>query len=97
MTEAEAARLLGVRPGADDDTVRRAWRRRATRAHPDGGGSEAAFIELVQARDLLLAEDEPSEVAVRRRRRPLELLLELITRIEHRRAFGDVRRRRPLE
>ena len=44
---------LGVERGADRDAVRRAFRDKARRAHPDAGGSVEAFGALVRARDVL--------------------------------------------
>ena len=44
---------LGVEREADRDAVRRAFRDKARRAHPDAGGSVAAFGALVRARDVL--------------------------------------------
>ncbi|HVW29975.1 MAG TPA: hypothetical protein VHC69_31650 [Polyangiaceae bacterium] len=37
---------LGLSAGASRDDVKRAFRERVKTAHPDGGGSDAAFIEL---------------------------------------------------
>lgn len=37
---------LGVDRKADPETVRRAYRKRAKKAHPDGGGSAQAFNDL---------------------------------------------------
>ncbi len=41
--------VLGVRPGASADEVRAAWRRRARATHPDRGGDEATFTEVLEA------------------------------------------------
>jgi hypothetical protein len=41
--------VLEVAPGATEDEVRRAWRRRAFETHPDRGGDEAAFDVVRQA------------------------------------------------
>jgi DnaJ-class molecular chaperone len=40
--------LLGLSPGAGEAAVRRSWRRRARRVHPDsaGGGTADGFIRL---------------------------------------------------
>lgn len=46
--------LLGVDRHADPDDIRRAYRRRARRDHPDAGGDPEAFRELVAAVELLL-------------------------------------------
>jgi curved DNA-binding protein CbpA len=40
--------ILGVDPGADDDAVERAYRRKVMETHPDQGGSTEAF-QLVRA------------------------------------------------
>jgi hypothetical protein len=61
VTRAEAARLLGVKPSATPDEIRRAWRRAALRHHPDRMSTpeekkraHEEFIALTQARDVLL-------------------------------------------
>lgn len=54
LSHADARRLLGVRQGADEATVRQAFRREARRHHPDMGGSAARFHELRAALDLLV-------------------------------------------
>lgn len=43
---APALRSLGLTVGATADDVKRAFRERAKVAHPDAGGSEAAFVAL---------------------------------------------------
>jgi hypothetical protein len=56
MTREDAARLLGVEPGASAAEVERAYRRKAHAVHPDAaGGPDDAFISLTRARDILLA------------------------------------------
>jgi curved DNA-binding protein CbpA len=55
MPLAEPIKLLGVRKDYTYDDVIAASRRAARRCHPDHGGTEAQFIELVKARDRLLA------------------------------------------
>lgn len=59
LTRQQAARLLGVAPGADPVEVKRAFRLWATWAHPDQGGSAEHFAHLCAARDRLL---EPKTV-----------------------------------
>jgi hypothetical protein len=51
--------VLGVRPGASADEVRAAWRRKALTTHPDHGGDEAAFAEVVEAYRVLTGEAPP--------------------------------------
>lgn len=45
--------VLGVAPSATDDEIRRAYRVRARRTHPDVGGDAAEFIQVQQAWELL--------------------------------------------
>jgi hypothetical protein len=52
--EAEARAILGVGPGASAAEIRRAYRVRMARAHPDRGGGHAEAARLTAARDLLL-------------------------------------------
>lgn len=47
--------ILDLPEGADAEAVRRAFRRKASAAHPDHGGSNAAMAELVAARDAALS------------------------------------------
>lgn len=51
---AEDAALLGIEWPADEKTIRRAFRRLASRVHPDHGGDAAAFREAVAAKERLL-------------------------------------------
>ena len=51
--------VLGVRTGASRDEVRAAWRRRARATHPDRGGDEAAFAEVLEAYRSLTGEAPP--------------------------------------
>lgn len=39
-----------------ESEIQEAYRRKAKKAHPDGGGSRKAFLELVKARDALLTD-----------------------------------------
>ena len=48
--------ILGVARGASADEIRAAYRSAAKRAHPDQGGSNAAFRLVRKAADVLLAE-----------------------------------------
>ena len=52
----EARALLGVKRGADADTIRAAHRRLIARVHPDAGGSAELARRTNAARDLLLQE-----------------------------------------
>ncbi len=55
MTRDEAYAVLGLKPGADEDTIRDAHKRLMRMAHPDNGGSDWLASRLNQARDTLLA------------------------------------------
>ena len=55
MSLADAIKLLGVPADFTREDIIAAFRRQALRCHPDHGGTEAQFIELVKARDRLLA------------------------------------------
>ena len=54
LTRDQAARLLGVTPGAGPDEARAAWRRFARTTHPDRGGDASEFRRGREALDLLL-------------------------------------------
>ncbi|WP_135661732.1 ferredoxin Fer [Halorhabdus rudnickae] len=51
------AEVLGVNPGADEEAVHRAYRRRVKDAHPDQGGSIEEFRTVQSAYEALLAGD----------------------------------------
>jgi hypothetical protein len=55
MPLADAIKLLGVPTDFTREDIITAFRRKALRCHPDHGGTEEQFIELVKARDRLLA------------------------------------------
>jgi DnaJ-like protein len=55
MLLADAIKLLGVPADFSREDIIAAFRRKALQCHPDHGGTEAQFIELVRARDRLLA------------------------------------------
>jgi molecular chaperone DnaJ len=46
-------RILGVDPGATQTQIKRAYRRRALRTHPDAGGDREAFARVKRAYDIL--------------------------------------------
>lgn len=50
-------RLLGISSVADNETIRRAYRRASKTAHPDAGGSAEAFEQIKLAHDCLLDPD----------------------------------------
>lgn len=52
--EKAARQLLGVGAGASDSDIRRAYRTKMARAHPDKGGSHNEAARLTAARDRLL-------------------------------------------
>lgn len=54
MSTSEAARVLGVEPGAGDAAVKRAYREQAKRHHPDvEGGDETTFKRITEAYERL--------------------------------------------
>jgi len=53
MTRAQAYRVLGLEPGADQQAIRQAYRRLMDRLHPDHGGSDYLAAKINQARDVL--------------------------------------------
>uniref|UniRef100_A0A7S4Q5E0 J domain-containing protein n=1 Tax=Alexandrium monilatum TaxID=311494 RepID=A0A7S4Q5E0_9DINO len=60
LSRQAAEAVLGVGVGASLEEVRRAFRARARRTHPDGGGSAEAFRELREAYALLRWGSTPS-------------------------------------
>lgn len=52
-TDAEAYRTLDVEQGADEATVRRAYRERVKEVHPDRGGDEEEFKRVTDAYEQL--------------------------------------------
>lgn len=52
-TREEAFRTLGLSPGADEATVKQAYRNRVKDVHPDNGGSESEFKRVKRAYERL--------------------------------------------
>lgn len=52
--DAEARAILGVGPAATAEEIRRAYRTKMSRAHPDRGGDHVDAARLTAARDRLL-------------------------------------------
>lgn len=46
--------LLGLENGCAIDEVKKAYKQKALAAHPDAGGSDAAFIKLTEAKNRIL-------------------------------------------
>jgi curved DNA-binding protein CbpA len=49
--------VLGVDRDADDETIKRAYRRRAKETHPDRGGSDAEFKRIKDAYEAIRGDD----------------------------------------
>jgi curved DNA-binding protein len=61
QARASALFELGLLPGADDDSIRAAFRSKLKGAHPDlNGGTDANLRRIILARDLLMSENRRS-------------------------------------
>jgi DnaJ homolog subfamily C member 19 len=54
MSVDDAAKMLGIATGADNDAVIEAHRRLIAKVHPDAGGTDALAAQINQARDTML-------------------------------------------
>ena len=56
MTRSEAARILGISPQANEDTIKKAFRKKAMKLHPDrnkAANARSQFIEVHEAYEYL--------------------------------------------
>lgn len=57
MSERKAWEVLGIRPGADEELIQAAFRKRAKELHPDVGGTREQWDELQAAYTRLMIDD----------------------------------------
>lgn len=90
MNRTEAARELGVPPGAPSGLVEKAFRHAARRRHPDLGGDATQFRRAMEARSVLLRPPPPDPVArvvdLMIRYHPAVRLVEAVVRVVESRA-----------
>lgn len=63
MDKNEAASILNIDKEASPEDIKKAFKRRSKKHHPDVGGSQDAFIKLQIAQDILLGNDTPKSEA----------------------------------
>ncbi len=54
MTKAEAYQILGLKPNASQEEIRKAYKDLMTKVHPDHGGNDYLAARLNEAKDILL-------------------------------------------
>ncbi len=57
-------RILGISPGADIEEIRRAFREKARRFHPDLGGQKELFLALKRSYEILQARHAPARLEI---------------------------------
>lgn len=60
MKDFDPYRVLGIEPEAGLEEIRRAFREKARRLHPDVGGEQERFLELKRSYEYLCARHQPS-------------------------------------
>ena len=54
MTKAEAYQILGLKPNASQEEIRKAYKELMTKIHPDHGGNDYLAARINEAKDILL-------------------------------------------